>query len=95
MWFYQSRTSQRPKDAGRMTNSEESDQTTHNEDPDLIAVWSGPSLFAQIYVCPKNFRSLHYEPRHEKTWFCHMQTTKAQITLHIHAVWSAPLLLAD
>ena len=35
-----------------------------------------------------------YEPRHEKTCFCHMRTTKAQISLRIRAVWSAPLLLA-
>ena len=32
------------------------------------------------------------ESRHEKTCFCHMQTTKAQISLCICAVWSAPLL---
>ena len=31
------------------------------------------------------------EPRHEKTCFCHMRTTKAQISLRIRAVWSAPL----
>ena len=31
---------------------------------------------------------------HEKTYFCHMWPTKAQINLHIHAVWSAPLLFA-
>ena len=35
-----------------------------------------------------------YEPRHEKTCLCHMRTTKAQISLRIHAVWSAPLLFA-
>ena len=27
-----------------------------------------------------------FEPRHEKTYFCHMRTTKTQISLHIHAV---------
>ena len=32
-----------------------------------------------------------YEPRHEKTCLCHMRTTKAQISLRIRAVWSAPL----
>ena len=33
------------------------------------------------------------EPHHEKTrFFCHMQTTKAQISLSIRTVWSAPLL---
>ena len=35
-----------------------------------------------------------FEPRHEKTCFCHMRTTKAQISMHIRAVWSAPLLFA-
>ena len=32
------------------------------------------------------------EPHHEKICLCHMWTTKAQISLRIHAVWSAPLL---
>ena len=35
------------------------------------------------------------EPHHEKTLFCHMRTTKAQISLCIRAVWSAPLLFAS
>ena len=34
------------------------------------------------------------EPRHEKTCLCHMRTRKAQISLRIRAVWSAPLLFA-
>ena len=34
------------------------------------------------------------EPHHEKTGFCHMQTTKAQTSLRIRTVWSAPLLFA-
>ena len=34
------------------------------------------------------------EPRHEKTCFYHMQTTKSQISLHIRAVWWVPLLFA-
>ena len=38
--------------------------------------------------------SYTYEPRREKTCFYHMQTTKAQISLRIRAVWSAPLLSA-
>ena len=29
-----------------------------------------------------------YEPQHEKTCLCHMQITKAQISLHISAIWS-------
>ena len=35
------------------------------------------------------------EPCHEKTCFCHMRTTKAQISLRIRAVWSAPLLFSS
>ena len=35
------------------------------------------------------------EPCHEKTLFCHMRTTKAQISLRIRAVWSAPLLFTS
>ena len=35
-----------------------------------------------------------YEPHHEKTCLCHLQTTKVQISLRIRAVWSAPLLFA-
>ena len=35
-----------------------------------------------------------YEPLHEKTCLCYMWTTKAQISLRIRAVWSAPLLFA-
>ena len=27
-----------------------------------------------------------------KLFLCHMQTTKTQISLHIHAVWSTSLL---
>ena len=34
------------------------------------------------------------EPRHEKTCFSHMRTTKVQLSLRIRAVWSAPLLPA-
>ena len=33
-----------------------------------------------------------FEPYHDKTCFCQMRTTKAQISLRIRAVWSAPLL---
>ena len=35
-----------------------------------------------------------YEPRHEKPCFSYMRITKAQISLRIRAVWSAPLLFA-
>ena len=41
----------------------------------------------------KSFSTV-FERRHEKTCFCHMRTTKAQINLRIRAVWSAPLLFA-
>ena len=34
------------------------------------------------------------EPRHQKTCLCPMRTTKAQTSLHICPVWSAPLLFA-
>ena len=35
------------------------------------------------------------QPRHEKTCFSHMQTTKVQISLGSHAFWSALLLFAS
>ena len=38
--------------------------------------------------------TLPSEPCHEKTCFCHMRTTKAQISLRILAVWSTPLWFA-
>ena len=38
--------------------------------------------------------SVLYDPCHEKTCLCYMQTTKAQISLCIRALWSAPLLFA-
>ena len=34
------------------------------------------------------------ESHHEKTCLCHLRTTKAQISLRISAVCSAPLLFA-
>ena len=47
---------------------------------------SGPSTWDSEFYSP----SFLNEPRHEKTCLCHMQITKAQISLHICAVWSAP-----
>ena len=44
----------------------------------------------QIFSCGSGID----EPHHEKTQFCHMLTTKAQISLRIYVVWSAPLLFA-
>ena len=44
-------------------------------------------------VAPANYwQTFFIEPRHEKTCVCHIRTTKGQISLRIHAVWSAPLL---
>ena len=37
---------------------------------------------------------LHLSQAMRKCVLCHMQTTKAQISLRIPAVWSAPLLFA-
>ena len=37
---------------------------------------------------------VRYEPHREKTCICHMGTTKVQISLHICAVWSVPLIFA-
>ena len=37
---------------------------------------------------------LSVESRHQKTRLYRMRTTKAQVSLRIHAVWSAPLLFA-
>ena len=42
----------------------------------------------------KRMHQLYIEPRHEKTCFSHMRTTKVQISLRTHTVWWAPLLFA-
>ena len=39
-------------------------------------------------------RELHLGQVMQKRVLCHMRTTKAQISLRIRAVWSAPLLFA-
>ena len=53
------------------------------------------NLWTQTLVNQIIFRLLFwYEPPHEKTCFCHMRTTKVQISLRSRAVWSAPLLFA-
>ena len=36
-----------------------------------------------------------YEPRYEKTCLCHMRTKKAQFSMRICTVWTAPLLYAQ
>ena len=50
-------------------------------------------VFIRFVVHVSNMARL-IGPRHEKTCLCHMRTTKAQISLRIRAVWSAPLLFA-
>ena len=53
---------------------------------------------ADQHLCYSLPRYLQYnaipkiEPRHEKTFFYHMWTTKVQVSLHIRAVSSVPLL---
>ena len=66
----------------------------------ICTKWETCSAFICIYTDGQYTKTLvqHvrylYEPRHEKTCFCHMRTTKTQISLRIHAVWSAPLFFA-
>ena len=38
--------------------------------------------------CPKKSCTVSYEPHHEKTCLCHMQSTKVQTSLRTRAVWS-------
>ena len=57
----------------------------------LLVQWS-PKLKRNDWVNTDD--NYIIEPRHEKTCLCHMRTTKAQISLRIRAVWSAPLLFA-
>ena len=73
----------------------------HPVDLSILINWMSPFPISEVsgvlfnfYLSfDKNYCRL-YEPRHEKTCFCPMQTTKVQISLRIHAVWSAPLLFA-
>ena len=48
----------------------------------------------RLMIVARHGLSINFELRHEKTCFCPMRTTKAQISLRIRAVWSAPLLFA-
>ena len=57
-----------------------------------MGIWI-PSLM-RLHRLAWTIAVLYDEPRHEKTCLCHMRTTKAQISLRIHTVWSAPLLFA-
>ena len=56
------------------------------EQSDQVLQFAIPSAFSD---------SLSYEPRHEKTYLCYMRTTKAQISLRIRAVRSAPFRCLD
>ena len=53
---------------------------------------SGTNLYHNCIQYGNFGMSIWYGPRHEKTYLCHMRTTKAQICLRIHTVWSASLL---
>ena len=58
-----------------------------------------PHLWPRCACAFKWLRSLFsrdgsYEPHHNKTCFCRLRTTKAQISLRIRAFRSAPLLFA-
>ena len=58
-------------------------------------IWSPMLLYGKKvkqWIFFRNYCSLWYEPRHEKTCFCLMRTTKVQISLVICTVWSVPLL---
>ena len=46
------------------------------------------------FILQSEFFCLQVSRAMRKCVLCHMRPTKAQISLHIHAVWSAPLLLA-
>ena len=43
-------------------------------------------------LCEASFSSIYMSRAMRKCVLCHMRTTKAQISLRIHAVWSVPLL---
>ena len=51
-----------------------------------------PMLFEKKNDYTNTNKAQQYKRCHENTWFRHMQTTKVQISLRIHAVWLAPLL---
>ena len=63
---------------------------------DQVMCWSHVHIYflsKAIFVHKKYvFKPNKDETCHEKTCICHMRTTKAQISLRICAVWSAPLL---
>ena len=77
-----------PKDTDWMGNSVDPDQAQSD-----VGVHCLPRP-----VCLKNLRSLlcilKMSWAMRKHILCHMRTTKVQISLRIHAVWSAPLLFA-
>ena len=69
-------------------HSEDSDQT--RQMPRLIWVLTGLTGnfvgFVVLWLTCKLSDCVYTEPRHEKTCYCHMRTTKTQISLRIHAV---------
>ena len=88
--------------ATHWAHNKDSDQTGLM--PRLIWVFAGCTVILLVLSCCGTKFSFMYwcfgiswsvnsfEPRHEKTCFCHMRITKVQISLRIRAVWSAPLL---
>ena len=65
-------------------NNKGADQPVHSRS------WSAPSLFAAWTVCIKHI-CFNLVERTDSSWHMH---TKAQIMLHIRAVYSTPLLFA-
>ena len=61
--------------------------------PEDLEMWPYHLSF-RFFTMVRRSSCTPVEPRHEKTCSCHMRTTKAQISLRIRAVWSAPLLFA-
>ena len=50
--------------------------------------------FVKKYCWVSEYSNNTNEPRHDKTCFCLMQTTKTQLSLRIRVVWSASLSFA-
>ena len=77
-------------------HSEDSDQT--GQMPRLSWVFAGCTGHSVGFVmCRLNYgmiHKLHLSRAMRKCVLCYMRTTKAQISLRICAVWSAPLLFA-
>ena len=94
MWLYHREMS--PKDADRMRNSEDPNQTAPPGSGSSGTVWSGSTPFAQAYMS-ENLGSLPYRDNIHKNHMSHDMTkptkwhvrpAKTQISLGIHPVWS-------